>query len=269
MKNHCSATVRHFCLTLIMLFAITASHAMADEYNKYKYRLETGQSTKVCRHMNRVYNRDFRQPWGNPTEIPVRTPTFPRLPGVEYDERMARELRYSAFPTNAEFDAIQWREGRYMRDEEGKRLSPLLIADLDIDNDSHQDAVVKRSFMHGFWPGGHGAPGGEDQLFVFDRDQLDLSRSMTPDHFYGRKGERRPARIAYDTLGLSARSIRPFVYDGATYLSVYEQCAVDDPKERRETMWVLKYRGGGEQLARGWEPVRADRVCRFRMIVVK
>lgn len=261
--------MKRFHLMLMMLFGLTASRAVADEYNQYKYRLEAGQSMEVCRHMNRVYNRAFRQPWGNPQEIPTRIPTFPRLPGVQYNERMALDLRYSAFPTSPEFDAVQWREGRYLRDEERKRSSSLLIADLDVDNDGRQDAVVKSSFMHGFWPGGYGAPGGEDQIFVFDRDQLDLSRSMTRDDFYGRKGERRPARIAYDTLGLFARSIRPFVYQGVTYLSVYEQHAVDDPKERRETMWVLKYRGGGEQLARGWEPVRADRVCRFRMIVVK
>jgi hypothetical protein len=220
--------------------------------------------------MEAVYNREFRQPWERYTGgRPELLPEFPKLPGVTYDKRIALDLRYSAFPTSPEFDAIQWREGRGIWDEEGKRVQPFLVADFDIDNDGRPDRVVKSGFMLSFWPAGR-APGGEDELWIFDEGQLDLTQTVILSAFYKNVGQRRPARVAYDTLGLSVRSIRPFIHNGITYLSVYEQWAPNDPKRWRETMWVLKYRSGGGNLGGGnWEPVKVDRVCHFRMIAVK
>ncbi len=252
-----------------MALSASASGVPPDEFNAYRYKLEKGANAEVCRHMGAVYNREFRHPWGRFEEQPRRLPVFPRLPGVEFDERMVRDYFYSAYATSSEFDALQWREGRGIWDEEGKRVQPFLVADFDIDNDGRPDRVVKSGFMLSFWPAGR-APGGEDRLWIFDEGQLDLTQTVVLSAFYKNVGQRRPARVAYDTLGLWARSIRPFVYKGVTYLSVYEQRGEEYPKPYRETMWVMKYQSGGANLGGGkWEPVKADRVCRFRMIAMK
>ena len=149
-------------------------------------------------------------------------------------------------------------------------MQPFLAADFDIDNDGRPDRVVKSFFMLSFWPADRSVPGGEDELWIFDEGQLDLARTVVLSAFSKHVGHRRPARIADTTLGLAARSIRPFTYKGVTYLSVYEQLAEEYPNPYRETMWVLKYQSGGANLGGGkWEPVKADRVCRFRMIAMK
>lgn len=257
------------CLSLLCSLAVVPLKVAAGDGDSYVYKLEVGKQVKVCRHMERVYNDKFRRPSAYEDD-PISPPAFPRLPGVDYDERKALDLRFSAFPTSAEFDVIQWKEGRIVRDAERNISSPMLVAKADIDNDGQQDVLVKTSFMLSYPPAHRSVPGGEDRLFVLNENQLDLSQSVTLRTFYGHVGQARPALLDYMTLDLAARSIRPFVYDGITYLSVYEQLADSEDKIAQEAMWVLRYYRGGGNLGGGdWEPVRADKVCRFRMIVVK
>jgi hypothetical protein len=256
-------------LSLLCSLAVVPLRIAAGDGDSYRYQLEDGKQAKVCRHMERVYNDKFRRP-SSYEDDPISPPAFPRLPGVDYDERKALDLRFSAFPTSAEFDVIQWKEGRIVRDAERNISSPTLVAKADIDNDGQQDVLVKTSFMLSYPLAHRSVPGGEDRLFVLNENQLDLSQSVTLRTFYGHVGQARPALLDNMTLGLGARSIRPFVYGGITYLSIYEQTADSEDKIAQEAMWVLRYHGGGGNLGGGnWEPVRFDEVCRFRMIVVK
>lgn len=266
LKSHTWHTV--VCLSLLCSLAVVPLQAASGDDDSYIYRLEDGKQAKVCRHMQRVYNDKFRRPWSF-QDHPISTPPFPRLPGVDYDERKALDLRFSAFPTSREFDAIQWREGRIVADVRRNITTPTLVAEADVDNDGQQEVLVKIALMLSYAPAHRSVPGGEDQVFVLNKDQLDVNQSVTSKTFYGHVGQKRPAFLSYMTLGLGARSIRPFVYDGITYLSVYEQRANSEDK-LDETMWVLRYHRGGGNLGGGnWEPVLADRVCRLRMIVVE
>lgn len=255
------ATGRAIRLSLLLAATVVALPTLAGVYDNYAYKLEKGKQTKVCQHLERVYNENFQRPWDF-RDLP--TSTFPRLPGVEYDKRMALDLRSSAFPTSPEFEAVQWKEGRIVYSNP-REMRPMLTAKVDIDNDGEADTLVKATFMQGFSQGARSVPGGEDRIFVLNKGQSDLE-NITPEAFNA-TGKRRPALIGYVTLGLFARSIRPFIYDGTTYLSVYVQNA--DQKNMHETIWVLKYRDGGWNRGAGgdWEPVKADRVCRFRMVV--
>jgi hypothetical protein len=80
----------------------------------------------------------------------------------------------------------------------------------------------------------------------------------------------RPSSLSAQSQHMGARSIRPFLFDGKTYLSVYVPWAVTSAKQRREWMWVLQYHGGGRNLGKGkWEPASVDKLCRFRMLVTK
>jgi hypothetical protein len=255
-------------LSLLCSLAIVPLEAASGDGDSYRYLLEDGKQARVCRHMQHVYNEKFRQPWSF-QEPRTTTPPFPRLPGVEYDERKALDLLSSAFPTSAEFDAVQWKEGRIIRDANRNITTPMLVAEADIDNDGRQDLLVKISFMLSYSPAHRSVPGGNDRLFVLDKNQLALDQSATLMSFYGHIGHPRPALIDDKALDLGARAIRPFVYNGITYLSVYEQLA-DSKDKMNETMWVLRYFGGGGNLGGGnWEPARTDRICRFRMIVVR
>lgn len=258
------ATGRAIRLSLLLAATVVALPTLAGVYDSYAYKLEKGKQTKVCKHMERVYNENFQRPWDF-RDLP--TPTFPRLPGVEYDKRMALDLRSSAFPTSPEFEAVQWKEGRIVRDPNKRDLVPMIVAEIDINNDGREDSLVKTSFMQGFSLGHRSVSGGEDSVFILEKNQLDLTKDVSFKTFYGQIGEKRPALLSYVTLGLFARSIRPFIYDGTAYLSVYEQGIDPQGKLARETMWVLRYHEGGWNRGGSWEPVKADRVCRFRMVI--
>ena len=254
-------------LRSLFVFLLTISSAgTTAEDDSYRYMLQEGKEHKVCQHMHAVYNEHFRRPWDF-RHLPITTPPFPRLSGVAYDERKALDLIFSAFPSSLEFDAVPWMEGRAAR-----RISPTLIAELDIDNDGKPETVIKTSFMLGYSPAHNSAPGGEDTIWIVDKEHVNLSEPLADIDLYKSVGEQRPARLAADTFGMPVRSIRPFRLDGVTYLGVYEQEVSREGKRwrTRETMWVMKYRQGGWNKGGGnWEPVQAARLCRFRMVPVK
>jgi hypothetical protein len=249
------------------VFLLTMSTAaITAEDDSYRYRLEEGKEHKVCQHMQSVYNKHFRRPWDF-RDLPIRTPPFPRLPGVEYDERKALDLSFSAFPSSPEFDAVPWMEGRATR-----RVSPTLVTQLDIDNDGKPETLIKTSFMLGYSPAHNSAPGGEDEIWIVDKEQVNLSEPLAIFDLHKSVGQQRPARLGMDTFAMPVRSIRPFLFDDVTYLSMYEQEVSSEGKRwrTRETMWVMKYRQGGWHKGGGnWEPVKAARICRFRMVPVK
>jgi hypothetical protein len=240
--------------------------AVTAEDDSYRYRLDQGKELKVCQHMQAVYDKHFRRPWDF-SLLPIRTPPFARLPGVGYDERKALDLSYSAFPSSPEFDAVPWMEGRAIR-----RLSPTLVAELDIDNDGQPETLFKTSFMLGYSPGHRSAPGGQDTRWMVDKGEVNPSEPLAEHELYKPVGQKRPSRLAMDTFGMPVRLIRPFLFDRVTYLSMYEQEVSREGKRwrTRETMWVVKYQGGGWHKGGGnWEPVEAARICRFRMLPVK
>ena len=269
-----------------------ATHALADSDDRYRYDLVQSKEERLCRHMEKVYNERFAYPWKRPYLTveqegpygPQSDYAFPKLSGVEHDARMAFETSFSRQPTSPEFDAIEWREGRYTMpgNPPGYELLPMLVANADIDNDGVQEIVIKSMFMLTYYPAGR-APGGEDTLFVFEPDTINLNKTMDFKSFYrGQDGKPKPAMIGVSD-GYFNRIIRPFVFEGVTYLSAYVQGwsprvadpdslspYYHDPKDAVEVMWVDRYRGGGDNLGAGqWTPLRIDRLCKFQMSLVK
>lgn len=229
----------------------------------YKYTLELGTEDGVCGHMGGVYNKKFRQPWLYDT-FHNPPPWFPPL--LEGQQPLnARLGLFSRFPESEEFNAIDWKETSWDR-EKG---SSVLVANFDIDNDGVSDLVLKNPLMsptqQGAW----------DSLVVLESGQVDLSKPLNRRDVYSRpEGPPRPALINYMTIGFPASWIRPFRFNGKTYLSVHQ----DWPKLR---ILVLMYEGGGrkvgqatpgakdsprEAYARPWQPLRSRTVCRFRII---
>jgi hypothetical protein len=181
-------------------------------------------------------------------------------------------MGYSRQPSSPEFDAITWREGRFGFSTHRDR--PMLVAELDIDNNGKPDLVIKRSFMEGFEPSHGSAPGGEDTLLVFEIGALDLQREI---HFAPgfRVANAKPATIhgAYER-----RLIRPFVLNGVVFLSTYEQVweggEFQDLGSRfsrleGEYMHVLRYKAGAHLLGPGqWSQLEVEPICRYRMEVI-
>lgn len=261
-----------------------AESGSISEFDSYVYKLEINRDPKICRHMERVYKRNFREPWDY-RERRIDD-AFAKLGYVEPNRVLENQLWFSAYPEASEFEEIVWREGRNFFAGQPAQTAPTLVSEFDIDNDGQLDVVIKTQFARSIRPGGSSSPGGTDALWVFKRGGVDLSKPLEMDAVYAARGEDSPRQLSYVTLRytdkdrpaaldpeyevMAAKIIRPFLLRGKAYLSVYVQWAATDPKRRREWMWVTRYRGGGKNLGKGnWEPVEMDKLCRFGMFPTK
>jgi len=275
-------------IACVLLFWIGLNaFAFASDLDRYRYVLEKSTNDKVCRHMRNVYNGHFSYPFKRPGLTALRNDpndtaygpngryTFPKLPGVTHENRKTLDMSYSRLPSSSEFDAIEWREGRYRFVEPSGNDhgdQPMLVAEFDIDNDGRVDTVIKTSFMLAY--DGSSGHGGEDTLRVLERGAIDLTQPVTSEMFYRHQsGKKKPVMISGPYW---SRLIRPFLFEGIVYLSAYEQ--IWGGGESRsfgtrldgEYMNVLRYRSGSERLAPGeWSELEADLICRVRMIIVK
>jgi hypothetical protein len=248
--------------------ALIGGSAVAD---KYSYRITLGKDQGVCAHMGQVLNSTFIDPWGFTVTQPPGPP-FPSLPGGEGSKDAASHpgILFSRYPGSPEFDAVDWRQGQLAL---GAPMTsptvPLIAAVFDIDNDGHDDLVVKANFMLSFYPAGR-APGGDDELLILPTGSIDLRKAVTRSELTATFRGTAPRRIGPDLLGLPARQIRPFKYNGTIFLAVYDQVGVLGESKRKESMWILKYKGGGAKAGRGnWTPLNIERVCHFQMKVSK
>jgi hypothetical protein len=195
---------------------------------------------------------------------------------VARDAALEAQLFYSATPSSSEFGAIKWQESRSFFSGSSSPQAAALVAEFDIDNDGTREVVVKSQFMRSVAPAA-----GSDQLWVLRRKAVDPAKPIDMNRIFAKAREDgtrqisnvtlhytekdRPAEISSERMAASL--IRPFVLGGKTYLAAYVPWAVDDPRQRREWMWVMAYRGGGGSLGPGkWEPAKVDKLCRFRMI---
>jgi hypothetical protein len=271
-------------LRILSVWIGLSAPAFAGNLDRYRYVLEKSANDKVCRHIQKVYNMRFSYPFkrpplttlgADPEYGPNGHYAFSKFPGVTHDNRMTLTMSLSRLPSSPEFEAIQWREGRYRLTGLGGRQDhgdqPMLVAEFDIDNDGAVDTVIKDRFMREY--DGSLSRGGEDALFVFEKGAIDFTQSVMSDMFYSHQaGRKAPVLI----LGpYWSRLIRPFLFEGVTYLSTYEQVwgggesRSFGTKLEGEYVNVLQYRGGGEKLASsGWSELQVDLVCRVRMNIV-
>ena len=255
------------------------SPTRADDLDLYRYRSKHSANDRLCDHMNTVFNVHFRYPWKRPALSvnaedlaygPKGKYAFRLLPGVTHDVRMALVMSYSRLPTSPEFQAVKWREGRH-------RISgshfvvdePMLVATLDINNDGRLDTVFKTSFMRTF--DGRNGGGGGDTLVVFSSQQMDISHQVAFGPGWKIKAEQKSPAVITQLPSMPYRLMRPFIFEGITYLAAYAQHwpTHEDP-QIEEGMDVLRYRGVSASInpAEPANIVHVDRVCQFQMNVV-
>ena len=285
-NNRVPAAISLFCVLIGTVYA---------QPELYKYRLEESRDKSMCVHMTQVFNQNFKTPWDRGTGFVGTNPIvfgkqydqlFERLPEVKFDKESTYEMLLSKFPSSPEFDAVRWREGRVCYPEGGNEdichPRPMLVAEIDIDNDGQREWVVKHAFMFKIptkfvSDAGDEDYSGEDGLAIFPKDGLDLTKSLTLKQLvYGQKPSRQPLLLDIKV----ALQLRPFVYEGETYLSAYQAVFDDEntlPKKHpshqlypdREYMNILRVLKGGKRLeGQIIETANTERVCRIRMIML-
>jgi len=279
-------------------------HEVADTLAQevhYRYQLKESHDKDLCIHMTHVFDQNFRTPWYKgwlklePNPVLFGKPydqVFERLPGVEYSKKYTWNMLLSKYPSSPEFDEVHWREGRvsYVGGASSiSRPEPMLVAEIDIDNDGQKEWVVKHSFMDKMttWEGMGQAYGGSDSLKIFPFDGFDPLAPLTNEQlFYGQKPDRPPRMIDRDvTEKLDTAQLRPFVFKGKVYLSAYQvywpnleltkqlgHNAIAKPDKvypEREYMNILRVTTGGRRiLGQVIETANTETVCHIRMIML-
>ncbi len=265
----------------LIICIIYPAQVMAGEMDSYRYTLEQNNNNKVCSHMADVYNRYFREPF----KVPIDEAEYekaggkfpPLLPGGNNDWPSFIRMSLSFYPTSSEFDAIKWQRGLEMHHYHGQAgaylNTPFIAADMDLNNDGQLETVIKDAFMC-YRSGCDSA--GSDVLFIFRKGDIDLMKGPIEwDVFFKGQNDHPPLAVIYGPQS-SCDLVRPFIYDGATYLSCYHRKwkmqhyahNFQDVIPIHEYTDVLKYQGV-EKLPDGRSPIKAETVCRFRMTVVK
>jgi hypothetical protein len=295
--NTCSGFLRYSgsrTLSLVVLFCGLTGTGYA-QVEQYKYRLEQSQDKDLCVHMTKVFNQKFKTPWDKGQKPWKPNPTifgkpydqvFDRLSGVEYSLDFTWDMLLSKFPASAEFDAVKWKEGRVYysdgRPSPYRRAGPMLVANIDIDNDGKKEWVVKHLFMQKMPTNmvsgtGNQDYSGSDTLTIFPSDGLDLTIPLTlEDLIHGQTPNRQPRKIDDEV----ALQLRPFLYKDTTYLSAYQIVWYDKDISRskshryriypdREYLNILRVNSGGRHLHSSIvETANTETVCRIRMIML-
>ncbi len=239
----------------------------ADRYDDYRYVLLKGQQHEVCRHMLRVYNRDFsKRPhdFDNLTEVNGIT-----LPGAGKDNLWLFNLKSSFHPTSPEFEAVKWEiktaDFQMSPAKPKDDQKAIIAAHLDIDNDGQDEVVIKGVFNLG-------EKYGYEELWVYERGEIDISENVIPTKvlFSGTDGKHPPRIIG------SGAHIRPFIYKGLVYLHEYdyrrlawetgEPRALDEPFLPPETVQIWQYLDATPGPAK--VSIQQNILCEYRMKVV-
>ncbi len=265
----------------LLLFCLAYTvPGMAGEFDTYRYKLEENNNDKVCLHMAGVYNKFFKKPFAmtiDENEYEKGEGNLPALlPGAKRDWGSFINMRFSFQPTSPEFDAIKWKVGKLIRPtHEGERVVlnfPFIAADMDLNNDGQFVTVIKNEFMSCYISYHSCNPA--DSWSIFRKGDIDLMQGPiewdVP--LKGQNGHP-PLAVIYGRSS-TCNIMRPFIYDGVTYLSCYHRKWLKDLRDYRngtpnwEYTDVLKYQGV-EKLPDGRDPIKAETVCRFRMVVAK
>src|SRR5882724_10053584 len=153
-------------LALVVGLIISFPALTADP--TYTYRPTVSHDANLCDHERAILNRDFRRLWEAPPlgladenhYSESSAGSFLTRPGASLQQGDRFLVRYSAIPTNSEYSAITWEQGRVI-DATSEDRPPVgapsiattrivLVAHFDFDNDGTMDTVVKDGFSQGY-----------------------------------------------------------------------------------------------------------------------
>ena len=262
-------------VVIVATFSQTQVGYAGDRTLRYTYRLQNSQDAQnpVCAHTIEVFNRDFSALWDtdrwSATDANFAADgkyAFPRIKGVEHQEGVTSDMRFSKIPSSPEFDVIPWSEGRAVISLQQPPV-PILMAYFDFDNDGHIDTVIKLGFNRGYDYTTYSGNVFQEYLVVFRGKQvaaqpiLNLQLAPVP-------GEETPviANATYE---------RPFVYQGRTYVAQYDEDLGSDfdagkkppYKPISETMTILSYTFSGSTEPTTGKPNWDQKtLCTFSML---
>lgn len=290
-RNRCSrtfvqkaglSTALEVFLLLTACVIAPATQAKTGAAMTYAYSSELNQDSDLCKRMAGVFNTKFANLWKRDAFSSMDAShytagskyAFPLLPGVSHASRFTFDMSLSRSPSSEEFDAIDWKEGRVTtgspsasKTPDSETSLPVLIANIDIDNDGSQDTIVK----YGFSPGYEHLASGEGlsaEAIVVWRSQV---WQLPADLSLWKLLNSQPATRA--PIVYNAAYLRPFVYNRHTYLARYDFDRLTPEGKRRtkgghprETMSVVDVRFTGTLNGLTKRPEwTATTLCSYRM----
>jgi hypothetical protein len=258
------------------------SYARSGASMTYAYSSEINKDSALCKHMSEVLNSRFRNLWKrdafsakDPSRYAANSRyVFPLLPWASHSNQFTFDMSLSKSPSSDEFDAIAWKEGRVTtgspsatKTAESEVALPVLIANVDVDNDGSQDTIVKYGFSPGYDHLASGEGLSAEAIVVWRSQVWQLPADMSLWKLLNSQPATR-APIVYN-----AAYLRPFIYDHHTYLARYDYERLTPEGKRRlkgghprETLSVIDARFTGELNGLTKRPEwTTTKLCSYRM----
>lgn len=225
---------------LLMVAALTAVGAVAandDPRDRiHRYKLVKSNSAAMCQHMAGVYRKNFKHPWHQESQKWVdgdryfgKLPSelFKAFDGVVQTPSDSYYLLLNFSPSSVEFDAVPWVEGRMkihpyssLSKERQQEFYPILVANIDVDNDGVNEYFIKLGFLaspprNGLFGWGS-AP--IDAIRIYDGEAV---KSADFSRLESRKHQENAALSNIFRTNASKTFIRPLKYQGRWYFHAY------------------------------------------------
>lgn len=229
----------------ITLFGVSEAKNCSPKINNsgetcnYRYELVLSKNDKVCKHMKQVFDEKFARPFDM----------------YGFSDKQKSEILfpiYSHYPSSDEFEAVVWRNLNVIRKNDDGATFPWVvpIAEFDIDNDGEIEVVTKYAWFSG-------AVDSSEILIVYKKNEIDVDHLSDWKQLSGLPGGHPKV------IDMGARIDRPFIFDGVSYLVMYESTG-RGAFWGKQTMWIRKYKGGGQNDDES--PLKMEDVCKFNMI---
>jgi hypothetical protein len=245
----------------------------------FRYSLTSGQDLDVCKHMLTVFNDKFAHLWDGPpltslTDDPDFSATskyaFPLLPGYTHSAKSTAEMSLSAQPTSPEFSAIHWQEGSAHPGGcpagntcPGDKPQPILVAYLDFGNGGSIDTVIKSGIFFSSYNAMFMA---QEYLQVWHGQKLIINGTPSLWDLAHPQDKEQWSGI------VSGMYLRPFIYEGKTYIADYVPQFEEDhaapgppPYPIHEDMNIEQYHRADNKDATGRPEWIGETVCDLQM----
>ncbi|MGD8785417.1 MAG: hypothetical protein PVG75_13315 [Thioalkalispiraceae bacterium] len=240
---------------LITLWLILFSSVVKS--NQWQmYSLQINKDDKVCIHMNKVFDQFFSINDLDKIHAYNIIKTFPNakeILGKDYIKpgmsKSLFDMNYTFYPKSREFDKVNWNLSRYKVEFDQpsvySKYRPFLYASVDIDNDGHNEFVIKTGFRKSIKS--------IENIHVYE-DVLSVSGNYILYKNIAEGTENNRPRIIYGNSIL-----RIFVFNKTTYLANFNIKESTYPDEIR----IEKYLGGGKMRLEKRTQQKTDLVCRY------
>jgi hypothetical protein len=221
----------------------------------YRFELVESKNDAVCKQMGDVYNGRFSRMFDDR--------------GFSDKERLKNRTKLlMSYPASPEYEAIEWQYPEiFVYKDKDEKPYALAVAKIDIDNDGTNEIVIREGGTF------YGPKSPLETFYIYGQGEFDSSKITTSWELAQGQDPEHPPRIVS-----RGHYLRPFIFNGDTYLSNYSvvfdevsgeyinTCAPPPQQRMLVSKYIQGTAGRNYKYKIEESPMVFEEVCEFNMI---